>query len=480
MTSNIHTTRASILHKDYWLDKLRIVPWPFTFPLADVRLYFFLLPLFWVAGVEQLIPLFWFSLAFIKLLLVRSRIRVPLPARIAVVFLMWQWVSALSITVTSNWLVFLKNFSSYLVGVLAFLLIVNAVKTRRHFDQVLLILVLLSLAVSLIGLGFVVGVLPRSFQSLVGTLLPGFLRNSTFIRENVLLREIGRQTVLWGIPGRQGGLRFRRVSSIFIYSTKTAQFYVFLIPLQVFLIRKFRGWKRLALILLLMISVLVFVLTATRMPVIALVLSAALILVFRYVVLRQPPERRRPFVRLVFALIVVFAVLFAFLFLSLIGGGSLEGLLKRGRPGSYMSRSQIYQVTMESWTERPITGWGTQRKLPELPSSLAPSGTHSEYMAYLYRYGLVGLLLHLSAYAAVWFSLVPRVLSRSGVEDKDAFLTTFAISLFAFNLNAVVHGFEWDVTIPLVLWTMIGLCYFSYGPRADARGDAGVPGEAQA
>jgi O-antigen ligase len=216
------------------------------------------------------------------------------------------------------------------------------------------------------------------------------------------------------------------------------------------------------------------------MPVVALIASGTVILAIRKLILHQPHKRRLRLGFVMITLILVSAVLFAFFFLSLIGGGALEELLKRGRPGSYVLRSRIYQVTMDSWRERPIVGWGTQRRLPELPPDKAPGGTHSEYMAYLYRYGLIGLLLHLGVYAGVWLALIPCWLSKSTTQDKDDFLITCVIGLFAFHLNGVVHGLDWDVTIPLVLWTMVGLSYFFCTTHRDVGADAAAPSGAQA
>lgn len=432
----------------------RVMLWPFTSPLTDVRLYFLLLPLFWVAGIEQMVPLFWGWWAFLKLTLSRRKIRVPIPARIAALFLMWQWVSSTSIDASTDWLVFIKNFLSYSAGILFFLLIVNTVRTQKDFNRMLFCVIVFSAVVSFVGLGFVIGILPATFQSPGRQLIPSFLKRSSFVQSSVLWRTLGRNAIL-------GQFAYRRVSSIFLYPAQAAQAYVLVIPLQVFLVKKLRGWRRLTLLFLLILSVVVFILTTTRTTILLLPPSAIIVLLIRNLTLCRHPLERIPF--LFAALVIAIGVVSLFLLLG--GLNFLSEFFVESRANSFAGRMRIYQITFDSWKQHPLIGWGTQREVPDSSVRL-PMGTHSEYFGFLYRYGLIGLLLHWGVYATVWLRLLHLLSAERRKGNRRAFLTSSATGLLAFNLNGVAHGLDWDVTIPLLLWTMIGLFYsLRQGPQ---------------
>jgi len=422
--------------------------WPFTPPLFDVWLYLLAIPLFWVLGLEQVLPVLFIGWAFIKLVLTRYRIWIPLPARIGFAFLVWQWVSATSIDISTNWFVFIKNHFSYASGLLVFLVVINSIRTFSDFKKTLLVLLVLSIVISLIGVAFVLGFVPAKFQSPIKGLLPAFLKHSRFIEMEIAQRRIGR------VSSRIWGFTHPRVSSIFLYPAPLAQAYLLLIPLQFFFLRSVHGWKKAGLVLLLVTALVNFLLTAVRTSVIALVVASGIIYLLRKFVMRQHPA-------LVIALIGFSIICTVLLFLLFLPDAQelISDVFVEARPRSYNVRIAIYRITLQSWLEHPLKGWGTQRALPGLPLGF-PAGTHGEYLGFLYRYGIIGLLLHLSIYASIWSRLLPQLLSiREEPEASRRFLEACAVGLLAMNLNGVAHGLDWDITVPILLWLVIALLY---------------------
>ncbi len=426
----------------------RIGIWPLTAPLTDILLLFLALPALWVLGLEQLAPFFVLALAFLKLVLTRPKLRVPLLARIWLLFVAWQIISATSIDRASNWFVFGKDFASYLASLFVYLIVVNEVKTQRQFMRLLWALVLAGLAFSTIGAVFALGLLPDTFSSLMAPVVPGFLRGSTFVQENILLREIGRS------GARFGPLVYRRVSSIFLFPGAAAIALMVVIPLQVYMLTVTRKLQRLVVLLALGLALVNFVLAASRATWVTLPAAALIFAAWRWQKGRHLPRLLVPgLVALVLAMLLATAVVTSDYLL-----GAAQNLFVDVRSESLIDRLDVYYATFDSLAEHPIIGWGTPRAIPYV--LLAPAGTHGEYIHALYSNGIVGLALYLGVYAVLWIYLL-RLLLRPIPPDGRVpiFPYVAATIVLANNLNGLVHGLYFDFVPVLFFWTVIGLVF---------------------
>jgi O-antigen ligase len=439
----------------------RISIWPFTSPLVDLYLVLLAIPIFWLLGLEQILPIPILVWAFIKLVLTRRKIRLPTPARIALIFMVWQLVSSTSVDTSANWILFAKNFLSYLAGWCTFLIIVNSVKKPSDVTRTLAVLLALSTFVTAIGTAFILRWLPARFESLGSGLLPAFLKQSQFVQDNVIWREVGRP------EAKLGSFTYPRVSSVFLYPTTAATGYLVLIPFQLYLIKITKGLRRKIVFLLLAFSGVNFLAMAARTSMIALLCAAGTVTYLHWLRTHNIPKLLRPAISVMIAiLLAVFAI---------INASSLpeftDTLFVATRGSSFEGRMAVYQATLESWQQRPLVGWGTPRKVPSI--TLAPAGTHSEYLGVLYRFGIVGLLLYLTVYAAIWIYLIKRFV-RSAQADKRQtwFVLAVASSLLALNLNGLAHGIDWDMSVVLLQWITLGFVYTL--PRTGRPGDTGV------
>ena len=430
-------------------ENLRFSIWPFTTPLTDVILSLSLVPIFWVLGFEQIIPYAIIFLAGIKIILFRKSFHLPLPGRIVALFLLLQLISFLSIDIPTNRIVFLKNWLTYLAGLTVFIIIVNEVKTNRDLSRVLNGVFWLMLVATIIGVLFLGGLLPERYESLGGRFLPDFLKQSTFIQDNVIQREIGLENAYIG------NYRFRRVSSIFLFPGTASLAYLVAIPLLGYTwYRSPRAsLKARGLLFILPFFLLVFLATGTRTAILLLPASCLLVLIIHWL-------RRLP--RLTSLVVLIILIIVAVIFLLLTAGllkDFLNLLFIELRAGSFIDRMDVYRATFDSLRGKLLMGWGAPRRIETV--QLAPAGTHGDYLFVLYSYGLIGLILYLAFLFSVWVKLI-RNLSMSRPEERREyypFYLVLAIILLSLTLSAIAHGINFDLTTALLFWLVMGLVF---------------------
>ena len=244
--------------------------WPLTKPITDIKLIFYLLPFLWILGLEQVIPFIIIFVAGAKLFLARNKIRVPFSMRLALIFIFMQLLSATSIDRNSNYVVFAKYFLTYIAGWLLAIILINSTHNIADVRKIIKSIVFMSGWAVLIGILFEVRFLPAEFSSIAGSFLPGALKNSEFVRERILLRQIG-------ITGEVfGPFILNRISSIFLYSTGLALASVATLPLIYYYYLTSRRIIRLFLAILLLLAIVVFLLALARTSILALFFSIAL------------------------------------------------------------------------------------------------------------------------------------------------------------------------------------------------------------
>lgn len=425
-----------------------VVIWPFTSPYTDLLILTLALPILWALGFEQVVPGVVLALAFLKLFLTRSRLRLPLPAILFLSFILLQLVSATAIDVPTNWFVFVKSFTTYLAGFFLFMIIVNTVNSERRYQRYLGTVMVLGATATLIGTAFVAGMLPGTFQALGADLIPGTFRSSTFVQQEIISREIGRPEAVLA------GINYRRISSIFLFPTAAALGYVILLPLQFYMLGRTRRWARLALLGIFVLSIAMFILAASRTAWLTLPVSA-MIFGFWYWQKRQ----RVPKLLVPAFVILLLTVLVAGLLLTAPQvREAVETLFLTTRADSFTSRMEVYLATLESLAERPLLGWGTPRAIPGV--RLAPAGTHGEFIKVLYSFGPLSLLLYVLMYLSIWLHLLRLMLRPAQPGGKVAgYPFVAATILLTLNVNGLVHGINFDLLVTLLYWTFIALAY---------------------
>ncbi len=428
--------------------------WPFTPPLTDLRLLLLFLPALWVMGLEQILPPILLALALGKLLLWRPHLRIPPALILFLLFLAWQFVSATSIDTGSNWVLFGRNLISYLTGWIIAVIIINGVRRKEDVATLMSGLFWLALLISLIGALFACGFFPSQFEAFwVPNLLPGSIKQSQFVQESIIQRMVVNPRA------ELAGITYPRVSTIFLFPTGAATGFLLMLPILYFSVKMWRRGRRFRWGVLLLAAV-IFLLTAARLAILALLF---IICVRVYLFWRKRYRLPRwfwPVVALVMATLLLTLLLLPDSPLLT----SINLLFVSTRADSLASRLDVYAATLTSWQERPFIGWGTPRVIPTV--NLAPAGTHGEYLSILYRFGLVGFLIYLAFWGAIWLQLGQRI--RYVWYNKYAsarfFYITIATGLLGANLNGLANGLHFDMVVVVLLWIFIGFAHLPTQP----------------
>jgi O-antigen ligase len=423
--------------------------WPFTTPLADLRLVLLLLPLLWALGLEQILPPVLLAFAFGKLLLLKRRLRIPFALTLFLLFLVWQFVSATSIDISSNWILFGRNFISYLTGWIIAVVIINGVRHSSDLAALIRALLWLALLASLIGVVFAAGLLPNRFEALlVPDLLPGSIKQSQFVQESIIQRMVINP------EAQLGGITYPRVSSIFLFPTGAASGFLLMLCILHLRVQMSRR-RRLFWLGVLLLAFVIFLLTAARLAIIALLFVIGIRI---YLSWRKRYKLPRWF-WLLFTLLAAFPILILILTPNSPLFAAIDAMFVATRADSFTNRLEVYIATLTSWQERPLIGWGTPRVISTV--KLAPAGTHGEYLSILYNFGFIGFLLYLTFWGSVWLQLGQRL--RYTWHNKRSpillFYLTIATGLLGINLNGMANGMHFDMVVIILLWTFIGLAH---------------------
>ena len=145
---------------------------------------------------------------------------------------------------------------------------------------------------------------------------------------------------------------------------------------------------------------------------------------------------------------------------------------------SFYGRAHLYIVTFNAWKERWLFGWGTQRDL--LGAEFVPAGSHSDYLGFLFKQGVLGFLFMVLFFAKVFEVAVRNY--QHGVKCKSAEYRNLTISLLAALVYIAIHKFTEVVSLDAItfhlVWTVYGLvfilrkkykmfCEGSFAPRSE-------------
>jgi O-antigen ligase len=411
--------------------------------LTDLSFLLALLPLWWALGVEQWLPTVALAAATLKLAVTRRRIVRSLPLALMLLLLVAMLASALFVTEAERYLSFARLFAVHLTGALAWIIVTTEARTWSAVRSLLVAVTVAMASAGVLGaLGFL-GVAELHFSSPFGYLLPDSIRRTDY-GSVIAMRSTGGQA-WFSLLGT-----YYRTNSVFLFSTMYAAALAITIPVAVFLATTTRGWRRVLVVLLVALLGLNLVFTTGRAALTGLVLGAV---VYTYV-------RFRPWGRTVsFAAFVSIAAALA----ALVGPGrfvdAFEGVVVARGAGSVDARSLIYTETIRGALDRPLFGWGTERDI-DVAGFRYPAGSHSLYLAVLFRHGIVGFALLLGLLASVWWTTAPARSPPGRPGDPARSFVAFGRwSLTAFLVFGISTVPDVDMTLHLIAWTCLAAVY---------------------
>lgn len=441
-----------------------------TGPLFDLQWLVLLLPLWWVAGVEQFIwPI---GLAFITVKVVvlqRVKVAVTAPVKWFALFLVAILISSLFIVEPERWLTYLRNSGAYAAGFMALLIITNRVRTWPSASRLLDAALIALIVASLFGLLAIAGIWRPSFESLFGRLLPAWIVATSY-GHDIAIRILGE-------PGWFVGLGYYyRISSLFLYGNHYASILVYTLPFLFFRLAYSRGISRLLVAAAIPLLIINLVYTTSRVAVVALLGGGI------YFILFQSIQRKafRILSALAMTLLILGVLLTGYVELSTTAQDGMlqdaaeaaEAFIFARGPGSYTSRLTVYEYSLRGFLERPAFGWGTER---DIPQSAYPAGSHSEYVAVMYRQGLLGLIAFAGLLWSTWRFSRPVSDSRR-TSEAGGFLRYGRWLFVTALINSIAADPVIDTTVYVFLWLFLGLMVAT---SMTMRREADVAGSAQ-
>ncbi len=413
---------------------------------TDIVLFFALLPLWVILGITQFLGIFLMIFLFFKLLIINLKhqreVKIPFSLlSVMTAFLLSSLISGLHIQEEKWNLVFIRNFLAYLGALALFLVIININKDKKDLIKIIQGLNLMIFLACLIGLFTLLDIIPlkTNFIAPVAYFLPENIKQSEFL-QNIVNPNFGDY-----IRIKLFNIKVKRISSIFPFPNTFAAAMIIILPFQFYLFKISRGRGR-ALTLLNIILVLISLFfTYSRSAYLAL-LSGFLYLEFKNV---------KKFLTFLQKPIIIFsAILIIFLFFLILKDPLLE-LKSR----STSTRMLIYEKTIESWKENPIFGWGTHRNMEVVGESpkLPPLGSHSYFLAILYRYGIFGSIL----FSIIIILILRDIQKISILRGNDPFLGKLGLYAgMAFFMNLIQWVFivmDYDVILLFLIWMNWGI-----------------------
>ncbi len=429
------------------------LPFIDTEPLFDVQWGVLLLPLWWWLGIEQFIWPVIMGWAVLKLLhLQQLRIATTPSLRWFAAFLVTVLFSSLFIVETERWFTYVRNLGAFVGGFLVLLLITNRARSWRSIDRTLNIALITVLIAGAAGLLGILGVWQPAIHSLTGALLPASVANTSY-GQTVVIRTLGERAWFAGLGN------YFRVSGFFLFSNSYSSVRVYAVPFLVYKIsQQRRGLAKILLVMGILLLLINLVYSTGRVATLGLLGGAIFFGIYH--------SRLRRVNRVLFSLgltLLIILVLFSAV-VELAGGISGKGLIDytveavdafvfaRG-PGSFLSRFGVYEQSLRSIAERPLLGWGTERDHPALRY---PMGSHSEYLAALYRQGVLGFVAFVGLLWSIWRTTRPPSGARA-IEPPGTLLRYGRWFMVTSLINSVMTDPAIDSSVFVLQWLFIAL-----------------------
>jgi O-antigen ligase len=434
---NIPSTVVSLNQKP----SIRI-PFINTTLLFDLKLFFVLQPLFWWMGVEQILPV---GLAFyllIKRILSSPQIRAPRSAWWILAFFLWQ--SAHIISLPDGELdLFVKTQGTWATILILFLLIYNVADSEKRWYEMLYALENFGRISIILGTLYITGLFKPSISTLINVLLPSSLINGSHFFSTIAIRTLGRLDFN-GLP---------RVQGTFWHPSSYASILLVFLAIQWFLIYYPTSGNRQVRWLFYGLTLINLVFTFSRTTYVSF-----LMMCFMIWWLNSPNFNKRiqkVVLLLMGAVLVLAFTLFILIQYNTLSLGFIDNAIYNYRPNSVLVRLQIYQVSWDLISQKPIWGWGTTLKLEELPTKYS-AGSHSFYLSILFRFGLVGLFLYLGLIGTILWNTYKSFLKTIHLRDRYFFVIIIAL-LIAMLIRQATSNIFWDLYVTSTIWAILAL-----------------------
>ncbi len=379
------------------------IPFLTTTLFGSILLAFAAVPVWYITGLDQFIWPFLFVFLGLRLAInfttLGKKIAITGVASLGLSMLGVQLLSALFIIEPEFYIVFARNFSIWLGGMMLIILLTNVLKTRSQLIKLFWVWVFVIFLADLAGiLAFFLGD-GFEFRTLILQIVPEGMRTGV-TAETVWTRSFLAESV------PISGFTWYRSRSFFLYANTFAGVLVVVIPAIVYLTRIHRKfslrWWFLQLVLVL--SVFSVLITTSRGAILGLTIGLGVIIIWK----------TRPHDRLLWIGFIALAIALILTFFIYNSNSILEPIeaFTTAKGKSHVTRFNILKYSLISWAERPVFGWGTPRDMaiygfgPAYPRL----GSHSQFLAMLYRHGIVGLGFYLLflLYIFASFAKVPK------------------------------------------------------------------------
>jgi len=398
-------------------------------------------PLWWVLGAEQFVPPVASVIAAIAVLPQVKRKPLPSLSALYLTFLLWQVVSLTQVETAERFLSWAKNWLTYAGGGAAALLVaVTVTRSSLFAAAVIRVLAVLGGVVGILSLLHSFLGVEISFVTPLGLLIPNDVLSHQY-PSLVFIKTIGKPLPsFWGFP---------RSSGLFLFPNEAGLFCLATAVLQGYLAARARARAgKAAWAAALILSLVGFVGAVSRSSLVAGVvfgITAALLLILK--------RKTKLPCTLRVAILLVSTVL-AFPAFRLAHDLALKRL------GSLSYRLRVVSYSLRALLQKPLVGWGTQLDYDQVyPNSalekVVTLGSHSDYLAVLFRFGIVGLTLYLLFIGTVVGRGIRTVLTMA----EDSTLPLLATGLVcAFAIQGLFIELALDAFVFLtvaILWGIV-------------------------
>lgn len=389
--------------------------------------------------MEQFLWCFAIGLIFVQFCIYsKAEFRINIITLLLAFFLVVYGISFFSITEKMRYITYFRNLSTYLTAFMLLVITWNVVDKWWQIEKLLKAIVVVMLIASVVGvLAFSFEIFRVQFKSLTGYFIPSAI-SKTGYGSVIAVRNIGYYNWFLGL-----GTYFR-VSSFFLYSTMFSSALAITLPIALFLRNINKGIKKFFYTLSVVIMGLALLFTTGRVAIMAILVGYVL---FRFISIRSSAIK--------FSIVGIGFIVCSLFLLWLEQTGILYQIIdlllySRGE-GSANTRMKIYIQTFNSFLERPIFGWGTERDVKGLAY---PLGSHSYYLGTLYKQGVVGFTLFIAIVVLIWNKLKVKIFIDN---NFTRFFKYGQFLMLVYIINSFTDVLDLDATTMFLLWLILSL-----------------------
>ena len=389
--------------------------------------------------MEQFLWCFAIGLIFVQFCIYsKAEFRINIITLLFAFFLVVYGISFFSITEKMRYITYFRNLSTYLTAFMLLVITWNVVDKWWQIEKLLKAIVVVMLIASVVGvLAFSFEIFRVQFKSLTGYFMPSAI-SKTGYGSVIEVRNLGFYNWFVGL-----GTYFR-VSSFFLYSTMFSSALAITLPIALFLRNINKGIKNFFYTLSVVIMGLALLFTTGRVAIMAILVGYVL---FRFISIRSSAIK--------FSIVGIGFIVCSLFLLWLEQTGILYQIIdlllySRGE-GSANTRMKIYIQTFNSFLERPIFGWGTERDVKGLAY---PLGSHSYYLGTLYKQGVVGFTLFIAIVVLIWNKLKVKIFIDN---NFTRFFKYGQFLMLVYIINSFTDVLDLDATTMFLLWLILSL-----------------------